>query len=317
MSTTTAECCVDPEFQALVPPLASDERAQLEANILKDGCRDAITTWKGLIIDGHNRFAICEAHELEYDVSEIDLPDRDSARIWIIQNQLGRRNLSDYDRGVLALKLKPLIAARAKENQREHGETAPGKAKSLSAKLPEVMIDTRAEVAKVAGVSEGTIRKIEVIEEEAPEPLKEAVRNGEKSIHAAFQEVRPKPAKQKAIEAGTPDFTDEDESANYPPVEIDSTEEDEEDHPFALDASEEDESQDDDDPSKFWHQYEKTRSDLRRHINTLMDPNNADLLENLAGATRKAAMYSLIGIRDDTNELVQIFRKAGSKCGNR
>ena len=36
---------IDSEFQALIPPLSAEERAQLEANLLADGCRDPLVVW--------------------------------------------------------------------------------------------------------------------------------------------------------------------------------------------------------------------------------------------------------------------------------
>ena len=49
---------IDPEFKALIPPLSADESAQLEANLVADGCRDPLVVWGDTLIDGHNRKAI-------------------------------------------------------------------------------------------------------------------------------------------------------------------------------------------------------------------------------------------------------------------
>lgn len=86
---------IDSEFKALIPPLAAEEYAQLEENIRVDGCRDAIVVWDGhnILLDGHNRFAICERYRLSFQTEAIALPDRQAAINWIINNQLGRRNL--------------------------------------------------------------------------------------------------------------------------------------------------------------------------------------------------------------------------------
>lgn len=88
---------IDPEFRDLIPPMSAEERAQLTANVLREGCRDPLVVWKSeqLLLDGHNRFEICEQNEIPYDTKEIDLPDRDAAKDWIIKNQLGRRNLTE------------------------------------------------------------------------------------------------------------------------------------------------------------------------------------------------------------------------------
>lgn len=96
---------VDQEFAALIAPLASDERQQLEANLIAHGCRDALVVWRGLLLDGHNRLEICNRHGLAYDTTEVDLPDRESAKLWIEQNQLGRRNLTTDQRAAVAYRM--------------------------------------------------------------------------------------------------------------------------------------------------------------------------------------------------------------------
>ena len=89
---------IDPEFKSLIPPLSSEERAQLEENLLKEGCRDPLIVWRGdnILLDGHNRFSICNQHDIPFYTVGIDLKDRQAAIFWIITNQLGRRNLNNY-----------------------------------------------------------------------------------------------------------------------------------------------------------------------------------------------------------------------------
>jgi hypothetical protein len=55
---------IDPEIQALIPPLTADELAQLEANLLDEGCRDRLVVWSanGTLLDGHHRHALCQQH---------------------------------------------------------------------------------------------------------------------------------------------------------------------------------------------------------------------------------------------------------------
>jgi len=86
---------VDPEFEALCPPLSADEYATLQESLLAEGCRDALVVWAGqnVLLDGHNRLAICDRHGLSFATTEIALPDREAAIGWILRNQLGRRNL--------------------------------------------------------------------------------------------------------------------------------------------------------------------------------------------------------------------------------
>jgi hypothetical protein len=116
--TTPTIPTIDPGFKSLIPPLAADEFAQLEQNIVESGiCQDAILIWNSTIIDGHNRFAICSARGIEFQVREIDFATRDNAKLWILQNQLARRNLTDAARIKIALKKADLLKSSAKENQ--------------------------------------------------------------------------------------------------------------------------------------------------------------------------------------------------------
>lgn len=87
---------IDPEFEALIPPLAKDERSQLEENILTYGCRDPLVIWKhhNILLDGHNRYEICTRLDVPFKTVEIHLETREEAYNWLIDNQLGRRNLT-------------------------------------------------------------------------------------------------------------------------------------------------------------------------------------------------------------------------------
>lgn len=178
---------IDKEFKTLIPPLSEEEFKQLEANCVENGIQDSLKVWNGILIDGHNRFEIAESHRLEYKTEEMEFSSREDVKLWIIKNQLGRRNLSAYDRSVLALKLKPIIAEKAKEQQGARTDICQKSDKS---------IDTKKEVAKVAGVSHDTIHKVEVIENSGDKELIGKVRNKETSINKAYREVRGLPPKQ-------------------------------------------------------------------------------------------------------------------------
>jgi ParB-like chromosome segregation protein Spo0J len=144
----------DPEFRDIVPPLMDEEYSQLEKNIMEDGIREPLVIWNGIIIDGNNRFKICAEHGIHFETVEKDLPDRQAAIKWITLNQFGRRNLSPGNRSILALRLEPIFRERAKEKQKggQGGVLLP--LKSAEA------IETRKEVAKIAGVGHDTIGKV-------------------------------------------------------------------------------------------------------------------------------------------------------------
>jgi hypothetical protein len=180
---------IDPEFKALIPSLTTEEYAALEASLQQEGCRDAFVVWKGhdVLLDAHNRYAICQKHGIEYRLGELDLPNRDAAKEWIVRNQLGRRNLSPFARAELVAHLKESVAARAKENQK-------GGMKS------DKPIDTKKEMAKLAGMSHDTWEKAEDLIKRAPEDTKKMLRAGETSINCEWRSLDPSmrdPSKKK------------------------------------------------------------------------------------------------------------------------
>lgn len=96
-TSTKPTIIIDPEIQSLIPPLKPDELAKLRESIIAEGCRDPLVVWKyhGVLLDGHNRYTICQELGKPFSVREIEFPDRDHALLWVLNNQLGRRNLSD------------------------------------------------------------------------------------------------------------------------------------------------------------------------------------------------------------------------------
>ncbi|MEA5015097.1 MAG: hypothetical protein VB099_11100 [Candidatus Limiplasma sp.] len=92
---------INAEFKNLIRPLSREEYAQLEANLVADGCRDPIIAWNGTIVDGHNRYEICNRLDIPYAIQEVSFDQREAAIIWICGNQLGRRNITEETRKYL------------------------------------------------------------------------------------------------------------------------------------------------------------------------------------------------------------------------
>lgn len=206
---------IDEEFKNLIPALSADERNGLEESLLKEGCRDALVLWGDILIDGHNRYEICTKHNIPYKTIQREFANRDDVIIWIIKNQFGRRNLPAYERSVLALRLKPLIAEKARENQATStgGNNPQLLQKSAKAEKP---IDTRSELAEIAGVSHDTIAKVETIENSAPEVIKSAAKSNNISINAAYQVTKLEPEEQKEIVTRIEHIEEEPEETSTP-----------------------------------------------------------------------------------------------------
>ena len=92
---------VNDDFKKLIPPLSDEEFRQLEENILKEGCRDVIVIWDNTILDGHNRYNICNKYSLPFKTYEMQFDCIDDAMDWMDKNQLGRRNLTPDQRHVI------------------------------------------------------------------------------------------------------------------------------------------------------------------------------------------------------------------------
>jgi len=184
---------IDPEFQSQIPPLSAEERDQLKANIAAEGCRDALVLWNGILLDGHNRLEICEEIGKPYKTISVKLADRDAALEWIIRNQFGRRNLTTFARAELALKLKPFVEKKAKDNQKRGGKTAGRGREKIKQVSPilEKPIHTDVEVAKAAGLNRNTIRAAEFVSKHADEETKKKLRTDPNiKLHRVAKDLR-------------------------------------------------------------------------------------------------------------------------------
>ncbi|MED5613319.1 hypothetical protein [Janthinobacterium sp. P210005] len=183
-------------LQSYIDPLTASEYAALERSLLAEGCRDALVLWNDVLIDGHNRYAICRQHGIEFKtIQNTSFTSLDDVMLWMIDNHLARRSVSDFQRGVLALRKKEIVAARSpapvSAQDAPDGENAP--------KAP---MSTREEVAKAARLSSNQISQIEKIQKAASPELVEAVRSGTISINAAATVASLPPEEQVAAVAG-------------------------------------------------------------------------------------------------------------------
>jgi len=193
---TKRDLKIDADFRALIPPLSAEEYDQLAENIAADGCTDSIAIWKDTIIDGHNRFKICTERGIEFGIINIpNLVTREDVKIWICRNQLGRRNLSDFARVEIALKLKPMIEAKAKEKQKKAGSVI-----GVRPKTDEGQNRTDQTIGDMAGVGKTVVRQVEEIQAKAAPEVIAAVKAKEISINkAAAVAKKPKREQAKAL----------------------------------------------------------------------------------------------------------------------
>lgn len=183
---------IDEEFKNLIPPLSDVERKGLEDSILKEGCRDAIITWHGVIVDGHNRYSICTKHNIPFKTLEKDFKSRDEVRLYMLKNQLSRRNLSDLDRIELVSKCEESIKAKAEERQKATQFGGGGNISTTKEKA-------RDELGKMANVSGKTYEHGVTVLKEAPQAVIEATKQKKLTINTAYEVTKLEPQEQAEI----------------------------------------------------------------------------------------------------------------------
>ena len=145
---------VDSEFRDLIPPLSAEELKLLEDSIAANGCESPIIVWNGAIVDGHNRYAICRKRGIPFLLHEKEFESRDAAMLWMLRNQLSRRNLNSYQKSDLALRLEPLLAEEAKKRKGMRTDLVQNSDRGSETGR------TGNKLGKLAGVSHDTIQKV-------------------------------------------------------------------------------------------------------------------------------------------------------------
>ncbi len=184
---------VNEELKAYIDPLTPQEHEALERSILAEGCRDALVLWGDLLIDGHNRYGICTRHGLPFNtVQATRFQTMEDVHLWMIDQHLGRRSVSDFQRGVLALRKKEIVQARqarAAAAAPADGEAAPPAEAAAPAAAAsgagEEALASREAIARAARISSSQVVMIEKIRSQAAPEVVEAVKSGVISINAA------------------------------------------------------------------------------------------------------------------------------------
>lgn len=192
---------IDKEFEDLLPVLTPDELEKLENSILQYGMLDPIKVWqepdtgKWIIIDGHNRYNILKNNDVEWHYWQDykimgELETREDVKQWMFEQQLGRRNLSLAEKYEIVQRFKSVFEKRAKENQSSGGKGLTNLSK----------VNTRKEMAKATGVSEGTYQKLDKVMQSNNEEVKQKLREKKVSVDRAYQEIKnPEPKEKESI----------------------------------------------------------------------------------------------------------------------
>jgi len=189
---------VNEELKAYIDPLTPDEYEALERSLLAEGCRDSLVLWGNVLVDGHNRYGICRKHDLPFNtVQNTRFQSMEDVHLWMIEQHLGRRSVSDFQRGVLALRKREILAERrvralpVEEETSATAEATPVAAAPASSEAPApepakaVPLPSRQDLAREARLSNNQVVMIEKIQKQAAPEVVAAVKSGTLSINAA------------------------------------------------------------------------------------------------------------------------------------
>lgn len=177
------------EFKELIPDLSAEEFKQLEDNCINDGIRDKLIIWEDYIIDGHNRFEIAGKHNLKFQTEEIAFDNEDEAKIFIINLQLGRRNLVEFVKIELMQKRKEILLKVGREKISDV-QTKRHSGVSLSIIDKDTKHNTREKLSKELKISSGKLAQAEIVIKKATPEVKQKLRAGEISINNAYQDIK-------------------------------------------------------------------------------------------------------------------------------
>jgi len=190
---------VNEELKAYIDPLTPEEYEALERSIVAEGCRDALVLWGDVLIDGHNRYAICQKHGLPFQATQSTLfKSMEDVHLWMIDQHLGRRSVSDFQRGVLALRKREIFAARRARAQAPASSEVASDTAGVSADAPPwddsepsadmgttAPLASREDIAKAARLSSNQVVLIEKIRQQAAPEVVAALKSGAISLNAA------------------------------------------------------------------------------------------------------------------------------------
>lgn len=201
-AATTAQRAlqIDPEFENLLPALTAEESSALEASLEAEGCRDALIAWGDTLVDGHNRYKICNRRGFAYNVRQMDFDSREDVIIWICSNQAARRNLTPVQFTIL---LGTRYEAEKKKESNPAGRNQYSEVSVQSEHQPKPM-RTAERLAAELGIGESTVRRagqfaraVDTLAADSP-TIKRKILSGEvKQAREKIVEIAAKPEAER------------------------------------------------------------------------------------------------------------------------
>ncbi len=130
MNDNVRELIKNPEIELLIQPITNDEYTHLEQDIVEYGCRESITIWNNIIIDGHKRYDICCRFGVPYCTRSIPFTEICDVFSCVCMKQLHRQDLTlEYRKYIIGrlYQAETEIRARQLSPPAQEGITAPAR----------------------------------------------------------------------------------------------------------------------------------------------------------------------------------------------
>jgi ParB-like chromosome segregation protein Spo0J len=183
---------INPEYEKMLPKMSDEEFAQLKASIQEEGQHYSIVANENLeVLDGHHRFKACTELGIEPDFEVRKFEDKMLEKKFVIEANLRRRHLNNFQLVELAVPLLEIEKALAKKRQVNEGKNGPENLVESAADNAKLRVKAKAAevVAKKAGVSTRTFERGKKILENASEEDKQKLREGKTSITKVYREI--------------------------------------------------------------------------------------------------------------------------------
>ena len=226
---------ISEQYLNLLPSLSETEFKSLKESIASKGLRvPIIVNRDGIVLDGHNRFRACKELriQIQYHVKEFDDPLEEKE--FVIEVNVIRRHINDFQRGEIGYTLEGIEAEKAKRRQiQTRFNSATGKQavirrweKQKQKNQPSIRSASREDaritrdeptlkqlkrrsqaIAETVGLSRATYERIKKIIIKGSEDQKNALREGKVvGINKVYRQIRDDEIRKKKLAAsyGTP-----------------------------------------------------------------------------------------------------------------
>ena len=187
---------INPEYSKLVNPLSDIEYEALKSSISNKGLHlPIIVNQDNVILDGHNRLKICEELGIEPEFEIKEFSDQSQEKEFVIEINLKRRHLNNFQIAELEYKMEEIYKERAK--MRSFSNLKNVNKEIILSTAPNDAIDVNIETGKVSeiiakktGLSPRTYERAKKLIEEGSEKVKEKLRANKTTISKEYDKIQ-------------------------------------------------------------------------------------------------------------------------------